>query len=111
MKPRHAAALALVGWYLIFPPQKSDGWSDYNAPLRKWIVSGYPYDNAQSCQDHLRGLRAMASTMPHSLLRDHFRDDFSRAKCAMLPDDPFFKKITDTAGPATSRLIRPSPAK
>ena len=50
MKLRHAAALALVGWYLMVPPVKwqaslckcplpTDGnWiSEQNAPLTKWL--------------------------------------------------------------------------
>ena len=45
MKPRHAAALALVGWYLMMPPHEnvsSDGAHlayliDPNTPLRKWL--------------------------------------------------------------------------
>src|ERR1700736_5176774 len=39
MKPRHAAALALVGWLLMLPPvgQKAD------APMREWrIVDRFP---------------------------------------------------------------------
>ena len=100
MKPCHAAALALVGWYLMFPPHKSDGWADYNAPLEKWIVTGQRFDNAQSCQDDLRKLRTMPSTMPDSPLRDHFRDDFSAAKCVKLNYDPFFKKIAVPLDPA-----------
>jgi len=101
MKPRHAAALALVGWYLIFPPNKSDGWADYNAPIEKWIVQGQGFANAQSCQDRLRSLRAMPNRMPDSPLRDHYRDDFSAAKCVMLHDDPFFKKIVTPLHPGS----------
>jgi hypothetical protein len=36
MNPRHAAALALVGWYLIIPPLKGLG-RDERAPLSKWF--------------------------------------------------------------------------
>jgi hypothetical protein len=41
VKPRHAAALALVGWYLMVPPfSKIDQWghphADPGAPLAKW---------------------------------------------------------------------------
>jgi len=44
MKSRHAAALALVGWYLLVPPNKKD-----DAPLREWIASR-SYNSAQACQ-------------------------------------------------------------
>jgi hypothetical protein len=36
VKPRHAAALALVGWYLMVPPVASNGRIDASAPLWKW---------------------------------------------------------------------------
>lgn len=37
MKPRHAAALALVGWYLMVPPLASlqSQTADLHAPLSK----------------------------------------------------------------------------
>jgi len=34
MKPRHAAALALVGWYLMMPPWRPT--VDVSAPLSRW---------------------------------------------------------------------------
>jgi hypothetical protein len=39
MKPRHAAALALVGWYLLCPPLSRDrrDWSTV-APLSQWTI-------------------------------------------------------------------------
>jgi hypothetical protein len=37
MKPRHAAALALVGWYLMLPPFNGKS-VDADAPLSKWTV-------------------------------------------------------------------------
>ena len=36
MKPRHAAALALVGWFLMIPPN-TGGSRDEGAPLSKWF--------------------------------------------------------------------------
>jgi hypothetical protein len=38
MKPRHAAALALVGWYLMVPPPMDGNpqTPDLSAPLSKW---------------------------------------------------------------------------
>jgi hypothetical protein len=57
MKPRHAAALALVGWYLLCPPMRFDhpeNPSDLpriflNAPLAEWDIQG-SYDSAQKCE-------------------------------------------------------------
>ena len=37
MKPRHAAALALMGWYLLAPPLYK-GEVDEKAPLKEWAV-------------------------------------------------------------------------
>jgi len=55
MKPRHAAALALVGWYLMIPPLQSanrddpSGPRDLHAPISQWDqVSAY--DSAAKCQ-------------------------------------------------------------
>ena len=36
MNPRHAAALALVGWLMMTPPTARDGKILYNAPLADW---------------------------------------------------------------------------
>jgi len=54
MKPRHAAALALVGWYLMVPPRnlhpfvKGDS-VDTTAPLSKWIHLASS-DSAKECE-------------------------------------------------------------
>jgi hypothetical protein len=44
MKPRHAAALALVGWYLMVPPSEH-----VNLPISRWnhIAS---FDTADKCE-------------------------------------------------------------
>jgi hypothetical protein len=54
MKPRHTAALALVGWYLMIPPvidlkHKRRYEADTDAPLSKWKQSG-SYDSADACE-------------------------------------------------------------
>jgi hypothetical protein len=56
MKLRHAAALALVGWYLMVPPGTSKDAPDQpltfdgSAPLSKWKIVG-SYDSASGCDD------------------------------------------------------------
>ena len=50
MNPRHAAALALVGWYLITPPLSSDGKRVVGyAPLSGWSI-GQSFDSATECE-------------------------------------------------------------
>jgi hypothetical protein len=56
MKPRHAVALALVGWYLMVPPTKNVNQIDPSIPLPKWVVLR-AFDTADACneaQDQLR---------------------------------------------------------
>jgi hypothetical protein len=45
VKPRPAAALALVGWYLMLPR------SDINAPLNTWVQM-QSFDSAADCQTY-----------------------------------------------------------
>ena len=55
MKRRHAAALALVGWYLMVPPNKKE-----DTPLNEWIVRR-TYDSAEACQVGASNERAQAA--------------------------------------------------
>ena len=60
MKPRHAAAFALVSWYLMIPPILPIGdtvdvkngrwWTQTAAPLSKWQISS-SYDSASDCEN------------------------------------------------------------
>ncbi len=50
MKPRHAAALALAGWYLIAPPLDSGGNVLGKTPLPQWQIIA-SYDSAYACQE------------------------------------------------------------
>jgi hypothetical protein len=49
MKPRHAAALALVGWYLMTPPWSGPGKFNDKAPLNQW-QQAHAYDSATACE-------------------------------------------------------------
>ena len=51
MKLRHAAALALVGWYLMVPPLKSRGSMavDASAPLARWHIFK-SFDSVTECE-------------------------------------------------------------
>jgi hypothetical protein len=50
MKLSHAAALALVGWYLMAPPVHAPNHKvDFHAPLAKWTILG-SFDKAEDCE-------------------------------------------------------------
>ena len=66
---RHAAALALVGWYLMLPPLKLDQSGKYHpefeVPLNQW-ESLQSYDDAAKCEeDNLRRTIALQSVSHH----------------------------------------------
>jgi len=96
MKRGHAAALALVGWYLILPPthccQNSDPKApnydvlcgatkcggDVKAPLSQWVVKG-TYDSVNQC----------ASAASKTSIKDSMGNSIP-AQC-VLTDDPRLK--------------------
>jgi hypothetical protein len=49
MKSRHAAALALVGWYLLMPPLKNKSVAT-DAPLSTWKLVN-SFDTASDCEN------------------------------------------------------------
>jgi len=69
MTLRHAAALALVGWYLMIPPIKTDRHglldADWHAALSQWTTI-QAYDTATGCkQDRAKFLlKAMEDIKP-----------------------------------------------
>ena len=52
MSARHAAALALVGWYLMAPPIFWNGETDSAAPLSYWSREG-SFNDEVACQKSL----------------------------------------------------------
>ena len=53
MKPLHAAALAIVVWYLMIPPIGADNKIDPHAPLSKWR-KGVSFQSQKECDDSLK---------------------------------------------------------
>jgi hypothetical protein len=53
INPRHAVALALVGWYLMGPPNKGEVIND-RAPLKEWTITD-SFDKASDCTDFIAG--------------------------------------------------------
>jgi hypothetical protein len=56
MNLRHAAALALVGWYLLIPPHQDDGAS---APFSTWTGYSQTYKSQKECKIALLQFRQM----------------------------------------------------
>ena len=63
MKPRHAAALAIVAWYLMIPPINAHNKVDAHAPMSKW-KKGVSFDSEKECDDSLQD--AIANPMTES---------------------------------------------
>jgi hypothetical protein len=49
VKPRYAATLALVGWYLLVPPSRPNYEVDQSAPLSRWAQDA-SFDTASECE-------------------------------------------------------------
>lgn len=86
MNPRHAAALALVGWYLMMPPH-TETKVLFNAPLKDWVSQG-AFDSAEEC-DNTR-VQAKHIMLANSSLTDDERKAVERAQC-VATDDPRLK--------------------
>jgi hypothetical protein len=65
MKPRHTAALLLVGWYLLIPPVFSPmgehhrSFNDLTAPINKWDIWA-KFDSRASCEKEKEKLGSQA---------------------------------------------------
>jgi hypothetical protein len=57
MKVRHAAALALVGWYLMTPPSLQNQQPDTKAAMSWWVRSE-TFRTKSDCQNQLDKFRA-----------------------------------------------------
>jgi hypothetical protein len=86
MKPCHAAALALVGWYLMLPPMQG-GQPNERAPLSKWTIIG-SFNTAEDCN---KLLEADAESRTHFTAANEPLLRASAAKC-IAADDPGFKR-------------------
>lgn len=56
MNLRHAAAIALVGWYTIAPPISDGNLVELNLPLSVWERLG-TFDTERECQEMLTALK------------------------------------------------------
>jgi hypothetical protein len=95
---RPAAALALVGWYLMIPPivplSGREGTADANAPLSKWVkVIRGTFDSDDACDVALRRFQFAVqsndqSAAPEALSESEFQriQQASSAKCIASDD-------------------------
>jgi hypothetical protein len=92
MKPHHAAALALVDWYLMMPPI-SNGTPEIAAPLSRWEIQS-SYDTAVECQSNLYLVVKQAlADLQKPMVQDKksLVLQFSSATC-VASDDPHLKE-------------------
>jgi len=90
MKLRPAAALTLVGWYLMIPSSMLPPGVAYKEPLRKWqIVRGF--DTADDCNDFLSTFfEGSQQKQALNMLEPAYRD-YMFAEC-VATDDPRLKE-------------------
>jgi hypothetical protein len=72
VKPRHAAALALVGWYLMVPPIPQDPLllADPTPPLAVWFLK-QSFDTAKECERARRAEDHEAELEMHDIAKAH----------------------------------------
>jgi hypothetical protein len=85
---RHAAALALLGWYLMIPPD-DEGRILPDAPLSTWVKSG-SYDRAVECDKDLARAKEKPPREKDSLAK-MIELEFTMAVCVS-SDDPRLAK-------------------
>ncbi len=92
MNPRHAAALALVGWYLMAPPfsRSSSGeiGSDLSRPLSEWIPFSSVYDTEADCDKEIDAMNQRAARWARE---HHAMLNVIHAQC-IATDDPRLKE-------------------
>ena len=93
MNPRHAAALALVGWYLMVPPPYSERARSL-LPLSEWSIYK-TFESADACtffrEDVATGM--LQDAPPDFVVQfdSSFMNIFQQAEC-VASDDPRLKE-------------------
>lgn len=85
MRLRYAAALALVGWYLLLPPWVARNKFDAHAPLSKWQKSG-KFDTEDACTLMRSALIDWYVDHPKEKDASWFRRLYGSSKCAPAAD-------------------------
>jgi hypothetical protein len=96
MNLRHAAALALVGWYLMYPPTtpRPDHRNLTDAPLAEW-KSGKSFDTAKECEAARLRVKKSAKELEDATVGDavfhNLAENIASAQC-IDSDDPRLKE-------------------
>jgi hypothetical protein len=87
MNLRHAAALALIGWYLMIPPRTAHDQQafDDQAPIARWFVFS-AHDAAHECE----GAKFL-NREAHKQTADPMKPALDSAQC-IATDDPRLKE-------------------
>jgi hypothetical protein len=84
MKLRHAAALGLLGWYLMVPPTGKDFPSgNLNAPISQWLKRPTIYRSRDECEHVLDKQRRLLNAKNQQLAVRFYK----QAQC-VATDDP-----------------------
>ena len=90
MKPRHAAALALVGWYLMVPPFSAKDVL-YNTPLSRWQPVE-KYSTLAECEEGKQtAVREFAAFLDADMVPKSFKMKALQAGKCIASDDPRLK--------------------
>ncbi len=120
MKPGYAAALALVGWYLMVPPARTVGGNMLvasHAPMRGWMRIGKSFDSLTDCekarektQKNVQNAKEAALENAANMDANPSNQDLAGYEAAreikcMSNDDPRIKGRGISVSPAWSRFL------
>jgi hypothetical protein len=94
MKMRHAAALALVGWYLMIPPvvcEKRKCNAELNAPFSQWRRSKKSLGSESDCEEARPRVRAAVDTAVKDVSARLEYDKALASGLCVSSDDPRLK--------------------
>jgi len=87
---RHAAALVLLGWYVMIPPKGPSGEPEANAPLTQWF-DFRAFDSARECREFLEGMLHPKAGATKTEDQRAVQQGLARGRC-ISSDDPRLAK-------------------
>ncbi len=83
MRYRHAAALALIGWYLLLPPAGRDyPMGNADLPLSQWLKRPTTYRDKDECEHVLDRQRRLANSKNRQVAVNYYK----QAQCVSAND-------------------------